>query len=65
MKLQADSINGLIEVDQFDSGIKIFGYISKFDELNFLDEPFEGTVGFEIPPKFADDINMMYGIHRN
>jgi hypothetical protein len=59
-KIEADIIYGLVEVAEFDSDTKIIEANSMKD-LEFLDDPFEGRVGFEVSDSIAEDLNMIYG----
>ena len=60
-KIEADIIHGLIEVAEFDSGTKIIE-IDSMKDLEFLDDPFEGRIGFEVSDSIAEDLNMIYGV---
>lgn len=60
-KIEADIIYGLVEVNEFDSNAKIIEANSMTD-LDFLDDPFDGTIGFEVSDSIAESLNMIYGI---
>lgn len=60
-KIEADIIYGLVEVAEFDSDTKIIEANSMKD-LDFLDNPFEGRVGFEVSDSIVEDLNMIYGV---
>ena len=60
-KIEADIIYGLVEVTEFDSDTKIIE-VNSMKDLEFLDDPFEGRVGFEVSDSIAKDLNMIYGV---
>lgn len=62
-KIEADIIYGLVEVAEFDSGTKIIE-INSMKDLEFLDDPFEGRIGFEVSDSIAEDLNMIYGVSK-
>lgn len=62
-KIEASCMSGLIEVTEFSSDAKIVKANSMTD-LEFLDDPFDGTIGFEVSDSIAENLNMIYGVSK-
>ena len=61
MKIQADNINGVYKVEEFDSGVEVMDQDTFYAQLDI--NPEGSVIGAEVDEDYVTIIDSEYGIH--